>query len=95
VIVPKSTLGNWMNEFRRFCPSIRTIKFHGNAEDRVRIEGGGGRGGGAGDSGGESGAIRAVRVTRFGLLAWSKAVTPGLMWHCPTLMCHAVPYVLC
>lgn len=34
VIVPKSTLGNWMNEFRRFCPVIRTIKFHGNAEDR-------------------------------------------------------------
>lgn len=23
VIVPKSTLGNWMNEFRRFCPIIR------------------------------------------------------------------------
>jgi SNF2 family DNA or RNA helicase len=36
VIVPKSTLGNWMNEFRRFCPVIRCIKFHGNAEDRVR-----------------------------------------------------------
>jgi hypothetical protein len=36
VIVPKSTLGNWMNEFRRFCPTIRTIKFHGNAESRVR-----------------------------------------------------------
>lgn len=35
VIVPKSTLGNWMNEFRRFCPIIRTIKFHGNAESRV------------------------------------------------------------
>jgi SNF2 family DNA or RNA helicase len=52
VIVPKSTLGNWMNEFRRFCPSIRTIKFHGNAEDRVRRGGGewgGGRGGGSRD----------------------------------------------
>lgn len=35
VIVPKSTLGNWMNEFRRFCPVIRCIKFHGNAEERV------------------------------------------------------------
>ncbi|WIA10295.1 hypothetical protein OEZ86_000436 [Tetradesmus obliquus] len=34
VIVPKSTLGNWMNEFRRFCPVIRCIKFHGNAEER-------------------------------------------------------------
>lgn len=39
VIVPKSTLGNWMNEFRRFCPVIKTIKFHGNAEDRVRQHG--------------------------------------------------------
>jgi hypothetical protein len=35
VIVPKSTLGNWMNEFRRFCPVIRTIKFHGDAASRV------------------------------------------------------------
>jgi SNF2 family DNA or RNA helicase len=39
VIVPKSTLGNWMNEFRRFCPVIRCIKFHGNAEERVSIWG--------------------------------------------------------
>lgn len=36
VIVPKSTLGNWMNEFKRFCPIIRCIKFHGNQEERVR-----------------------------------------------------------
>jgi SWI/SNF-related matrix-associated actin-dependent regulator of chromatin subfamily A member 5 len=35
VIVPKSTLGNWMNEFRRFCPVIRTLKFHGDAASRV------------------------------------------------------------
>lgn len=35
VIVPKSTLHNWVNEFRRFCPSIRVVKFHGNQEDRV------------------------------------------------------------
>lgn len=35
VITPKSTLGNWVNEFRRFCPTIRVIKFHGNNEERV------------------------------------------------------------
>ncbi len=25
VIVPKSTLHNWMNEFRRFCPVIKWV----------------------------------------------------------------------
>lgn len=35
VITPKSTLGNWVNEFRRFCPIIRVTKFLGNAEERV------------------------------------------------------------
>jgi SWI/SNF-related matrix-associated actin-dependent regulator of chromatin subfamily A member 5 len=35
VIVPKSTLGNWCNEFKRWCPSLRVVKFHGNAEERA------------------------------------------------------------
>lgn len=35
VITPKSTLGNWVNEFRRFCPIVRVTKFHGNNEERV------------------------------------------------------------
>ena len=34
MIVPKSTLGNWMNEFKRWCPVIRCMKFHGTAEER-------------------------------------------------------------
>lgn len=34
VCVPKSTLSNWMNEFSRWCPSLRVIKFHGAREDR-------------------------------------------------------------
>jgi len=34
IIVPKSTLHNWLNEFRRWCPSIKAVKFHGNAEER-------------------------------------------------------------
>lgn len=36
VVAPKSTLGNWMNEIRRFCPVLRAIKFLGNPDERVR-----------------------------------------------------------
>src|SRR4051812_18289660 len=35
VIVPKSTLGNWMNEFRSWYPEMKVLKFHGNKEERV------------------------------------------------------------
>ncbi|KAG2500855.1 hypothetical protein HYH03_001616 [Edaphochlamys debaryana] len=38
VITPKSTLGNWVNEFRRFCPIIRATKFIGNTEERARLK---------------------------------------------------------
>ncbi|KAF5841595.1 P-loop containing nucleoside triphosphate hydrolase protein [Dunaliella salina] len=34
VVVPKSTMHNWCNEFRRFCPCIKVVKFHGNQEER-------------------------------------------------------------
>lgn len=34
VLVPKSTLSNWMNEFAKFCPSIRVVRFHGPREER-------------------------------------------------------------
>lgn len=34
MLVPLSTLGNWMNEFDRFCPSIRTFRLHGTKEER-------------------------------------------------------------
>uniref|UniRef100_A0A7S0QUG6 Chromatin-remodeling complex ATPase n=2 Tax=Pyramimonas obovata TaxID=1411642 RepID=A0A7S0QUG6_9CHLO len=37
VAVPKSTLGNWCNEIRRWCPSLRAFKFHGNKEERLRM----------------------------------------------------------
>lgn len=37
VIVPLSTLGNWMREFGRWCPSLNVIKFHGSKEARNDI----------------------------------------------------------
>eukprot|EP00897_Mesotaenium_endlicherianum_P003066 jgi/Mesen1/2788/ME000170S01898 len=38
VVAPKSTLGNWMKEIARFCPILRAVKFHGNAEERMTIK---------------------------------------------------------
>ncbi|KAG8372974.1 hypothetical protein BUALT_Bualt12G0122800 [Buddleja alternifolia] len=37
VVAPKSTLGNWMNEIKRFCPILRAIKFLGNPDERNYI----------------------------------------------------------
>ena len=37
VMVPKSTLPNWCNEFKNFCPSIRILRFHGNKDERAAI----------------------------------------------------------
>lgn len=37
VMVPKSTLSNWMNEFKRWCPSLRVMRFHGTKEERLEI----------------------------------------------------------
>ena len=37
VIVPKSTLSNWMNEIRRWCPKLRPVKFHGSKEERAEL----------------------------------------------------------
>ncbi|CAO1385409.1 unnamed protein product [Diamesa serratosioi] len=35
VIVPKSTLQNWVNEFNRWCPSIRAVCLIGDQETRT------------------------------------------------------------
>lgn len=37
IVVPKSTLSNWMNEIERWAPKLKVIKFHGNKEDRETI----------------------------------------------------------
>ncbi|KAL7178088.1 hypothetical protein ACSBR2_031275 [Camellia fascicularis] len=37
VVAPKSTLGNWMNEIRRFCPILRAVKFLGSPDERKHI----------------------------------------------------------
>ncbi|CAM9201270.1 unnamed protein product [Scytosiphon promiscuus] len=38
VVVPFSVLGDWMSEIAKFCPSLRTVRFHGPKEDRNRIK---------------------------------------------------------
>ncbi|KAH0937167.1 hypothetical protein HID58_004628, partial [Brassica napus] len=37
IVTPKSTIGNWMNEIRRFCPVLRAVKFLGDPEERRYI----------------------------------------------------------
>ena len=37
IVVPKSTLSNWMNELNRWCPCLRVIRFHGNKEEREAL----------------------------------------------------------
>jgi SWI/SNF-related matrix-associated actin-dependent regulator of chromatin subfamily A member 5 len=37
VLLPKSTLGNWGNEFKTFCPSMRVLRLHGEKEERVKL----------------------------------------------------------
>ncbi|TYZ62256.1 hypothetical protein PybrP1_000860 [[Pythium] brassicae (nom. inval.)] len=37
VLVPKSTLSNWLAEFHRWCPSLRAVKFHGDKPERQRV----------------------------------------------------------
>lgn len=37
VVVPKSTLSNWMSEIERWAPELTAVKFHGKKEEREHI----------------------------------------------------------
>lgn len=37
IVVPKSTLSNWMNELKRWGPKLTAVKFHGNKEEREAL----------------------------------------------------------
>lgn len=37
IVVPKSTLSNWMTELARWAPTIKAIKLHGNKETREEL----------------------------------------------------------
>lgn len=34
ILVPKSTLSNWLNELKRWCPVLRALRFHGTRVSR-------------------------------------------------------------
>ena len=37
ILVPKSTLANWMNELKKWCPTLRPVCLTGDQETRVRL----------------------------------------------------------
>ncbi|ORX87384.1 hypothetical protein BCR32DRAFT_260626 [Anaeromyces robustus] len=37
VIVPKSTLHNWVSEFNKWIPEFKVFMFHGNKEERAKL----------------------------------------------------------
>ncbi|CAI5758441.1 unnamed protein product [Candida verbasci] len=38
IVVPLSTLSNWYNEFKRFTPKIKVLKYTGNKQERAEIK---------------------------------------------------------
>lgn len=38
VLVPKSTLQNWMNEFKRWVPTLRAVCLIGDKDQRVSLD---------------------------------------------------------
>lgn len=39
IAAPLSTVSNWVNEFARWTPSIKTVLYHGSKDERARIRG--------------------------------------------------------
>lgn len=37
ILAPLSTLSNWVNEFERFCPTLKTVLYHGSKKERSEI----------------------------------------------------------
>ncbi|KAI9298834.1 hypothetical protein K502DRAFT_171495 [Neoconidiobolus thromboides FSU 785] len=37
VVVPKTTLHNWLSEFKKWCPEINAFIFHGLKDDRPKL----------------------------------------------------------
>ena len=37
IVVPASVLSNWMNEFKKFAPSLSVVKYHGSLSERETI----------------------------------------------------------
>jgi SWI/SNF-related matrix-associated actin-dependent regulator of chromatin subfamily A member 5 len=37
IIVPKSVIPNWVNQLKQWCPSIVTLRFHGDKEERKQL----------------------------------------------------------
>lgn len=38
VVVPLSVLGNWGNELKKWCPSLKALTFHGNKDQRAALK---------------------------------------------------------
>lgn len=62
IVVPASTLENWLREFQRFCPSLKVEPYYGSQDERAEIR----------DTLMESGAQYDVMVTTYNLACGGK-----------------------